>query len=91
MFTAGAAVLGYFAEGSDCRRNTYGQGLFYCLQAQLRGAHSPVDCGLAPTETECRPCCQHIEKCSQHRIFILKVFAYSNIINMTCCRFIWRT
>ena len=46
---------------------------------------------LLPSSAAAGPCCQHIEKYSQHRIFILKVFAYSNIINMTCCRFIWRT
>lgn len=36
MFTAGAAALGSSAEGSDCVRQSYGQGLFYCLEAQLR-------------------------------------------------------
>ena len=45
---------------------------------------------LLPSSAAAGPCCQHIEKYSQHRIFILKVFAYSNIINMICCRFIWR-
>ena len=37
---------------------------------------------LLPSSAAAGPCCQHIEKYSQHRIFILKVFAYSNIINM---------
>lgn len=35
MFTAGAAVLGCSAEGSDSGGESFGQGLFYCLQVQL--------------------------------------------------------
>ena len=32
-----------------------------------------------------------IEKCSRYRTFLLKVFAYSNILMLTCCRYLWRT